>query len=179
MGWIQWIGQWTMHDEWRWKSHWKPCGMVVKTVDGLSRSLATKLSNYRPHLKDRESTVFTGVCLSTPRGVPQSQVISQVTGPRSFLGVPQSLVLSQVTGPRSFQVVPQSCAGVHPSTKYTPSQVRMGYPPPRQNRYPQPGLRHPHRVRSGLGSFLDRSGWGIPPPPGLGYPLGQNSRVST
>ena len=37
-------------------------------------------------------------------GVPQSRVLSQVSGPRSFLGegVPQSQVLSQVSGPMSF-----------------------------------------------------------------------------
>ena len=42
---------------------------------------------YRPHPKNGKATVFTGVCLSTPRGgVPQSQVLSQVSGPRSFPG---------------------------------------------------------------------------------------------
>ena len=41
--------------------------------------------NYRSHPKDGEGTVFTGVCLSTlGGGVPQSLVLSQVTGPRFF-----------------------------------------------------------------------------------------------
>ena len=90
--------------------------------------------------------VFTGVCLSTPgeggtpvpgsfqghwsqvlsRAVPQSQVLSQVTGPRSFLGggVPQS-----------WQGYPLVRMGYPPP----PGQVRMGYsrgqdcpPPPPQ-----------------------------------------------
>ena len=39
--------------------------------------------------------------------VLQSQVLSQVTAPRSFWGVPQSQVLSQVTGPRFFPGVAQ------------------------------------------------------------------------
>ena len=41
---------------------------------------------YCPHPKDGEGNVFTGVCPSTPGGVPQSQVLSQISGPRSFLG---------------------------------------------------------------------------------------------
>ena len=40
---------------------------------------------YRP--QDGEGTVLTGVRLSTPGGgVPQLQVLSQISGPRSFLG---------------------------------------------------------------------------------------------
>ena len=36
------------------------------------------ISSYRPHPKDGEATVFTGVCLSTPGvGVSQSQVLSR------------------------------------------------------------------------------------------------------
>ena len=42
---------------------------------------------YHPLSKDGEGTVFTGVSMSTPgkRGIPKSQVLSQVTGPRYFL----------------------------------------------------------------------------------------------
>ena len=37
------------------------------------------------------------------QGVPQSQILSKVSGPRSFAGgIPQSQVLSEVSGPRSF-----------------------------------------------------------------------------
>ena len=38
---------------------------------------------YLPHPKDDEGNVFTGVCLFTEQ-VPQSQVLSLVSGPRSF-----------------------------------------------------------------------------------------------
>ena len=61
---------------------------------------------YHPHPKNGEGTVFTGVCPHRGRGLPQSSVLSQVTGPRSFPrggGLPQSWV--------------------------PPGQVRMGYPP--------------------------------------------------
>ena len=76
---------------------------------------------YRPHSKDGEGTVFTGVCLSTggggtpipgsfpglwsqvlSRGLPESQVLSQVSGPRSFPGgylSPRFFPRSLVPGP--------------------------------------------------------------------------------
>ena len=41
---------------------------------------------YRPHLRDGEGNVFTGVLSVHTPGVPQSQVLSQVCGPRSFRG---------------------------------------------------------------------------------------------
>ena len=75
------------------------------------------------------------ISVCPPPGVPQSQVLSKVSGPRSFLrgypsprffprslvpgsfqGVPQSQVLSKVFGPRSFLWgVPQSWPGRYPS----------------------------------------------------------------
>ena len=52
-----------------------------------------------------EKVIFS-VCLSVHTlgagGLPQSQVLSQVSSSRSFLAVPQSQVFSQVSGPRSF-----------------------------------------------------------------------------
>ena len=66
--------------------------------------------------------------------VPQSQVLSQVSGPRSFprehpsLGqevVPQSQVLSQVPNPRSFP-------GGYPSPQY-----RVPPPPPVETQIPR------------------------------------------
>ena len=109
--------------------------------------------------------MFSQVCVSIHpgRGVSQSQVLSQVTGPRSFLGLypspakSQSQVLSQVLS----GVVPQSCKvpvpgsfpgpfwGCTPVLQSGVPQVRMGYPQP------------------GLGYF---------PPP---FPTRQNSRAST
>ena len=55
--------------------------------------------NYRPHPKDGEGTVFTGVCLSTSGWeVPQSRVLSQVLcwgggySSRDQRGIPPSQV---------------------------------------------------------------------------------------
>ena len=64
----------------------------MKVSLGLSINSKLKLGeltlSFRSHPKDGEGNVFTGVCLST-EGVPQFQVLSQVTGLRSFPGVPQ------------------------------------------------------------------------------------------
>ena len=75
--------------------------------------------------------VFTGVCLLTRRrGLPQSQVFSQVSGPRSFPkggGTPAS-------GPMSFpRKLPHSWPGKYSSPgRGTPShRTGLGYPTPR------------------------------------------------
>ena len=76
--------------------------------------------------------MFSQVYPFTPREVPQSHVLSQVTGPRSFLGVPQSQVLSQVTGSRSFLGVPQSqvlsqiLSGQYPLPRFFPRSLAPG-----------------------------------------------------
>ena len=69
-------------------------------------------------------------------GVPQYQVLSKISGPRSFLGVPQSClgegvpqyqVLSKISGPRSFLGVPQSCLGrEYPSIRFFPRSLVPG-----------------------------------------------------
>ena len=75
---------------------------------------------YRPHPNDGEGNVFTGVCPFTPGGgVPQSQVLSQVSGRRCFLtrtGAPSS----------------QYRTGVPPSQDRTrvPPWLGLGYPSP-------------------------------------------------
>ena len=130
---------------------------------------------------------FSQACVCSGRGVPQSQVLSQVLGPRSFLReeVLQSQVLSQVLSkgypsprflPRSlvscpFWGVPQSWMG-YPRTGVPPGQVRMRYPP----------------ARSGWGNPPARSGYGTPKPgqdgvpptrSGWGAPPGQNHTANT
>ena len=105
-------------------------------------------------------------CLSTPWGgvVPHSQVLSQVTGLRSFLGggtpvpghwshvfsggIPQSQVLFQITGPRSFLGSTPVLAGGYPSLGQ--GYPSMGTPWPEQDW----GTHPPLPVRSG---------WGTPP----------------
>ena len=106
-----------------------------------------------------------------PRGeVLQSDVLSQVTSPRSFLGVPQSQVVSQVTGPRSFlgggsTPVPCSFPGhwsqvlswEYPSPRFFP---RLLVPGPLSG-----GGGTPVLARGvGGGTPPARSGWGTPPP---------------
>ena len=69
---------------------------------------------YRPHPKDGEDTVFTGISLSVDEGgVSQSQVLFLVSGERSFLGgypSPRFFHWSLVPGP--FLGVPLSQIGV-------------------------------------------------------------------
>ena len=163
---------------------------------------------YHPHPKDGEGTVFTGVCVHTwggRGGLPQTLVLSQVTGPRSFPGgypcprfFPRSLV------PGSFQghQFPGPFWG-YSSPRFFPghwSQVLSGgYPSPGQG-YSSPGRGYPSPAggypvmeyplaRIGLGYPPAWAGWGIQPgqmgcpPPlawsGWGTPPGQNSRAST
>ena len=76
--------------------------------------------HYRPHPKDGEGTVFTDVCLS--RGeVPQSQVLFQVSGPRSFSG--------RYPSPRFFPwfLVSQVFSRVPPAGTGNPPQLGLGY----------------------------------------------------
>ena len=99
--------------------------------------------------------MFSQVSVNTGGGVPQSQVLSQVSGPRSFpLGgtpVPGSFPGPFWGGyPSPGRGVPQSWPGGYLSTGYSPGQDRTGVP--------------------------------LSPPPGqvrMGYPPGQNSRAST
>ena len=119
---------------------------AVEQLYGEARTIVflTSLSNYRPHPKDGEGTVFTGVCLSTRGGTPSHNTF---TGPMSFLGVPHlhPLMLpldAPVTGPRSL-----------PRWEVFPWPGQDGvFPPPPQNMMvlPPPPAR---------------SGWGMPPPP--------------
>ena len=106
--------------------------------------------------------------VSVSRGVPQSQVLSQVTGPRPFLGgysssrfFPRSLVRSSLRMqgyPRTGYPWARGQGSGLPT-----SQVRMGgipgWGPPSHVRLEYPlgrtGLRHPPV----------RSGWSNPPPP--------------
>ena len=88
-------------------------------------------------------------------GVPQSQVLSQVTGPRSFLGLPQSWLWAGTP------VLARSGWG-------TPSQNRMGYPPYPPSKPGQDGVPS-GLVRIGYPSALARTR--------LGYPLKQVSMV--
>ena len=110
-------------------------------------------SFYRPHPKDGGGTVFTGVCPSTPGGggVPQSQVLSKVTGPRSF--AEGTLVPSFFQGHWSQEVVPQSWLGVPQyGVSHWPGQDGVTPPP----------------VKSGCGTSQ----------PGVGYPLPSWDRIA-
>ena len=101
---------------------------------------------YRPHPKDGEGNVFR-LSTTVGRGVPQSQVLSKVSGPRPFpggtpvpgsfqglwsqvlsRGIPQSQVLSKVSGPRSFlgdgYPIPSQDLGSPPLTR-----TGLGYSP--------------------------------------------------
>ena len=123
--------------------------------------------------------VFTGVCLLTwgdtpvpgsflclwsqvlSRGVPQSQVLSQVIGPRSFQGgtCPRSLV------PCPFQGYPSPGWG-YPSTGWGGGVFPLTW----MDGTIQPGQDWGIPLtRSGWGTPLARSEWGTP----------DNSRVST
>ena len=87
--------------------------------------------NYRPHPKDGEDTIFTGVCLPTPGGVPQFQVLSHVSGPRSFL---HSTPVPDEGYPRTGVPLARTRVGYPPSRTgvFSPSQERTGVsaPPP-------------------------------------------------
>ena len=124
--------------------------------------------------KLRKSTLNAlNVTYPSPRMFPRSLV----TGP--FLGgggVPQSQVLSQVSGLRSFPggtlVLPQ---GMYPSSGW-------GYPSPSQV-YPSPvcgvlGVVGYPPARTGLKLSPHQDRTGVPPRTGVGYLLRQNRRAS-
>ena len=132
---------------------------------------------YHLHPKDGEGTVFTGVCLSTPGRVPQSQVLSQITHLISFPGgtpvpVPGSFpgywsqvisggTLVPVPGsfPGPFQGVPQACHGV--------PQSWQGYPSPVMGTLSLDGVTP---ARSGWDTPLARIGLGVHPSQDWGTP---------
>ena len=78
--------------------------------------------------------MFSHVCFCSHRGGPQSQVLSYVSGPRSFAGAPQFQVLFQVSGNRSFPEGAPVLARGYPSpgkeypTTGIPSRTGLGYP---------------------------------------------------
>ena len=98
------------------------CGIrVCRFVQRKSQISLSLFTFYRPHPKHGEGTVFTGVCLSTPGAVPQSQLLSQVWSQVLSGGYPS---------PR--WGVPRT--GVFPGQDWdTPSQPGLGYPSPRHN----------------------------------------------
>ena len=81
----------------------------------------------------------------SPRFFPRSLILSQVSGPRSFLGegYPRPFWGYPRTGPRQGWGTPSQDWG-------TPPWPGLGYP------LPQPGLEYP----------LPSQDWGPPPPPG-------------
>ena len=109
--------------------------------------------HYRPHPKDGEGTVFTGVCLSTPGGYPSPRFFprSMVIGPFWGRGTPVPGSFpghwSQVPSrgyPNPGQGVPQSWLGG------TPGWTRQNWGSPCEGQ--------------GWGSPTARSGWGTPWP---------------
>ena len=161
-------------------------------------SLKYPISLPPAYVVPREGTVFTGVCLSTPRGTPFS-CHNTSTGPMSFVEVPLWLVPGPFIGGYPSQVQLRGTQ-LGPSGQY-PSQVQMGVPRPGMG-YPSPqprwmvppvrdGIPHPGKgtspardrvphwpVQDGGRGYLSQ-GWGtpsrerVPPQPGIGYPTGQ------
>ena len=75
-----------------------------------------------------EGDIFN-LSVHTRRGVPQSQILCQVSGPRPFSGATQSQVLSQVIGPRSFLEVPQDRGSPWQGLGYPHPWSELVYPP--------------------------------------------------
>ena len=96
--------------------------------------------------------------------------------PGTFHGVPQSQVISQVTSPRSFLGVSQSWPGRSTSGWATPWLGQDGVPCS-QDRTGVPPASHIPPASTGWGTPLARSEWGGPLPPPL--LRGQNSRATT
>ena len=72
------------------------------------------------------------VCPHPRQGVPQSHVLFQVTGSRNFLGVyPTSQVLSQLSGPRSFPTPVLRGGTPVLAERYPLARTGLGYPPNR------------------------------------------------
>ena len=122
---------------------------------------------YRPHSEGmREGNAFTGVCPFTGGGggVPQSHVLSLVSGPRSFLRghpSPRFFLLSLVPGPfwgRGYPVPMGDTQWAVPwlGLGYPPPQLGLGYPPPPQRQYRRvlATRRTGHLLRSRGRTFL-------------------------
>ena len=119
------------------------------------------------------------VCLSTPGegggvALPQSQVLSQVTGPRSFPG--GTPVLAGGVTVRMRYPPPSQDGMGHPPGQirmtYPPSKARMGYPRPGQNGVPSwPGQDEIPPMTGEDGYPHPQPGLGCPPP-GTGYVAG-------
>ena len=87
---------------------------------------------YRPHSRDGEGNVFTGVCPST-RGVPQSKDLSKVSGTMSFsrgYPSPRFFPRSLIPGPfpGSTPVLAGGCTLVQVPWG-TPARTRLEYIP--------------------------------------------------
>ena len=138
--------------------------MAVSTI----HTCTTNSHDYRLRTKYDGRQCLHFACPSTP-GV-LSQVLFQVSGPRSFLGIPQSQVLSQVSGSRSFP-------GGYPSPSQGVTQSQLGED---RGTYSQdlgapswdwgtPWLSLGHlTAETGVPHWLE-----------LGYPQRKNMRVST
>ena len=138
--------------------------------------------NYFPDPKYGEGNVFKGDCTFTPRRVPQSQVLSQVSGPRSFLGVPKSWPREYPSpGPGSTQVlaqgVPQSRPREYPSPSPGSTPV-LARGVPQSQAVTQLGLVYP-LAETGYHPLAETGVPPSPPPPrqdwgtpclGLWYP---------
>ena len=131
---------------------------------------------YHPHLKDGEGTVFTGVCLSTSEEY-LSPSHNTSTGPMSFPGGTPSpshnTSIDLMSFPRGFpsdwsRVLTQLKVG-YPSPRQgvtpeqgTSSQVRMGYPTSRLG-IPSQNMMGYTPGQDGVEYPSARSGWGTPP----------------
>ena len=121
-------------------------------IRSVKKSLFSRCwSNYilPPACEGRGKVIFS-VCQSTlggGGGVSQSQVLSQVTGIRSFPGVPQSW-----PGGGGTQVLVGGYTSMGTGLGYSLARSGWGTPQPGQD-WSTP------RVREGLGYPLARSGW--------------------
>ena len=135
--------------------------------------------SYRPHPKDVEGTVFTGVCLSTPVGGTPSLSHGTSTGPMSFPGGTPSH--NNCTGPMALLGVPSDWSQVvsggtqwlDPGPFWGYSSSRWGYPSPRwrypsPRQYPRTGLGTPSQDR--MGYYPARTELGTPSQDRIGYP---------
>ena len=108
----------------------------------------------------REGNIFTGSSLSVHMGeVPQSQVLSQVSGSRSFLW----RYLSHRLFPRSLVPGP-FWGGGYPSPCLGDTRIGLGYPPAGTVLgYPPSGLGYPPPPETEQQSeYLLRGGWYAP-----------------
>ena len=135
-----------------------------------------KCDNYRPHPKDGDGTVFTGVCLFTPGGgLSQSLVPGPfpISAPFAFLG----RYPSPSFFPRS--LVPGLFQGDTPVPGCFPGLWSQGYPSLSQWRYPSPRWRYlccgepPEKDRTGVPPDRIRV-----PPARTGYPSQKKTRMA-